>query len=205
MTQSVAQPLRRVAEPHHTSRVPRSSRLAHNRASGCDLHRQARLPRLLSTHPHPCSNSPRRYGALGITRCRYNLQMIRLWKLNRHRTSSRCSSSCPYHGCAWCSKKTARRQNSSGGKWRSFSRSDAPCTSCRQRVTNTLRRSARFNQHAYASRTSYAATSRQNCTRSSNCTVNCSLRDPSSLNPNRPHPPQHRFLSTLLSKKQSAP
>ena len=125
------------SQPHHTSRFPRSSRLACYRAPGCDLHPQARLPPLLSAHPHPLSNSPCRHGALGIARCRYKSQRNRHWKLKRRRTSSKYSSSCPYHGFAWCSKRTAQKQNSSGEKWRSFSRSDAPCASCRQRVANT--------------------------------------------------------------------
>jgi hypothetical protein len=193
MTQSVAQPLRRAAA--NPTIHPASRRLAHNRAPGCDLHRQARLPRDLSTHPHPRSSTLRRHGAFGITR----------QKLIRRRTSSKCSSSCPYHGCAWCSKRIALKLSNSEETWRSFLRSDAHCASCLQRVTDTRRRSARFNQHAYASRTSYAATSRQNFTRSSSCIANSSSRDPSSLSPNRPRPPRHRFPSTLLSKKQSAP
>jgi hypothetical protein len=200
-----APPPRSGSQPHHASRFPRSSRLARTRAPGCDLHRQARLPRDLSTHPHPRSSTLRRHGAFGIARCRGSSQGNRHQKLIQRRTSSKYSSSCPYHGCAWCSKRIALKLSNSEETWRSFLRSDAHCASCLQRVTDTRRRSARFNQHAYASRTSYAATSRQSFTRSSSCIANSSSRDPSSLSPNRPRPPRHRFLSTLLSKKQSAP
>ena len=43
-------------------------------------------------------------------------------RLTKLRISSKCSSSCRYRGCAWCSKRTAQRSNSRGATWRSLSR-----------------------------------------------------------------------------------
>ena len=46
----------------------------------------------------------------------------RTTRLTKLRTSSKCSSSCPYRGCVWCSKRTQRKRNNKGAKWRSLSR-----------------------------------------------------------------------------------
>lgn len=52
--------------------------------------------------------------------CRTSEQgTTRLMKL---RISSKCSSSCRYRGCAWCSKRTQQKRNNKDAKWRSLSR-----------------------------------------------------------------------------------
>ena len=43
-------------------------------------------------------------------------------RLTKLRISSKCSSSCRYRGCAWCSKRTQRKRNNKDAKWRSLSR-----------------------------------------------------------------------------------
>lgn len=95
--------------------------------------------------------------------------------LTAYRTSSKCSSSSPYHDSAWCSKKIARKQNNNGERWHSFLKFVYLRVAIASRqLTNT--RPAKSNLHEYASKTSSAQTSPPSSTRSSNCTASFYLR-----------------------------
>lgn len=117
-------------------------------------------------------------------------------RLMKLRTSSKCSSSCRYRGCAWCSKRTQRKRNNRDAKWRSLLRwvdslSPAPASSLLPgshsaahllltAPPDNVLRLAKYSPHGYVSRTSSAAISPPNSTRSSNYTASFCSRDPSS-------------------------